>query len=278
MRPVLPAGLQLLRPLDESNGRSVWLAIDHHLDRLVVVKRLAGSDQELRSVALLSDIQSPSLARVYGVHRHRDSHWLLSEFIDGPTLLDAEMLWPAAAVIPLLLDLLEAVLTMSDAGVVHCDISPGNVLVDANGRARLVDFGIAARAGEAVSGAGTPGFAPPEVVHAQCCDSAADLWSLAALGCWLLTLEAPSWVTRDNGQSLLLLPAWRPAGGLAQSLWHFLRRALVLEREARPSAEDWREDLRALERLFLAGDRGLLRQQAQRLRPPADCQDSRPAS
>ena len=277
-RPVLPPGLQLLRPLDEAHGRCVWLAVDRHLDRLVVVKRLSGNDRELRSVALLSDVQAPSLARIYGVHRHRDCHWLLCEFVDGTTLSDAEVLWPAGAVLPLMLDLLEAIMAMSDAGVVHCDISPGNVLVDANERARLVDYGIAARQGEAVSGAGTPGFAPPEAVKALCCDGAADLWSLAALGCWLLTLEAPYWVTRDDGQAVLILPAWRPADGLAQALWQILRRALALDPAARPTSADCRNQLRDLERLFTEGDRGTLRRQLQRLRPTVDRQDSRPAS
>ncbi|MEE4202619.1 MAG: protein kinase, partial [Halieaceae bacterium] len=152
--------------MDQTHQRSVWMARDTHLDRLLTVKRLAGSDRELRSVALLSDIDATSLARVYGVHQHNETHWLLSEFIDGVSLASGDMLWPAQAVLPLLIELTSALVAMADAGVVHCDISPGNVLVDVNGRVRLVDFGIAARAGETVSGAGTPGFAAPEVVAA----------------------------------------------------------------------------------------------------------------
>ncbi|MEE4203131.1 MAG: protein kinase, partial [Halieaceae bacterium] len=220
--------------MDQTHQRSVWLARDHHLDRLLTVKRLAGSDRELRSVALLSDIDAASLARVYGVHQDQEVHWLLSEFIDGVALASGDMLWPAQAVLPLLVDLTGALIAMADAGVVHCDISPGNVLIDVNGRVRLVDFGIAARMGEAVSGAGTPGFAAPEVVAAQCCTSAADLWSLAAMGCWLLTLEAPYWVTTDDGQYVLILPAWRPADQAARSLWSALQRALILDPASRP--------------------------------------------
>lgn len=255
----MPRGIRLVRSLDPHPERAVWLAKDEQLDRLMLVKKLSAGDKEVRSAALLTGLQHPVLARIYAVHTTRSVHWLLAEYIDGTALANLPVPWPAEAVLPVLKDLAGAVVAMGDAGVVHGDLAPGNVLVDASGRTRLIDFGMTAVAGQLAGGGGTPGFAAPEVVHRQRLSVATDIWSLAALGTWLLTGECPFWHETDGEQLLLVPPSWRPVDPLSRALWGLLLPLLCLSPVERPASPLCLADLERIDRCFLRGSRDSLR-------------------
>ncbi|WP_376693099.1 protein kinase domain-containing protein [Wenzhouxiangella sp. EGI_FJ10409] len=152
-------------------------------------------EQEVRTLARL---EHPGIARlVDGGVRDDGVAWLAMEFVDGEPL-DA---WcdrrgsSLAERLALFRQVAEAVAYCHRSLVAHGDIKPGNILVDESGRARLLDFGIAARmtdpgAADSVSRAGrwcSPGYASPERLAGQAPSIGDDEFALGAVLYRLLT-------------------------------------------------------------------------------------------
>ena len=143
--------IKVMRPGDGSDEKAVaaWL-------------------QEARSV---SKVNHPNIVPVYEADIQGRFPYLVFEYIAGKTLdqiiQQRGALHPREAV-SLMLDVLDAVAAAHAAGVVHRDLKPSNVLIDAAGRARVMDFGIAARIRDAntkdpsVASGGTLGYLSPE--------------------------------------------------------------------------------------------------------------------
>ncbi|HEY3535733.1 MAG TPA: serine/threonine-protein kinase [Pedococcus sp.] len=118
------------------------------------------------------------------------------------------------------------------AGVVHGDVSPGNVLLERSGRPLLADLGVARLAGE-VPGAvfGTPGFVAPEVEQGAAPSPASDVYAVGALAWWCLTGAAP-------GPAALRRPLDELAPGLPKAWREATLAALRGDPKERPSAAD----------------------------------------
>jgi len=171
---------ELKRVLGRGAQATVWLAWDSRLDREVAVKLMpaqAESDdlsmnqwlQEARSVSRLTH---PNIVPVFEADVHALQPYLVFEYVPGPTLSQharTRGALPAHEAVTLMLGVLDALAAAHAAGVVHRDLKPSNILVDASGRARVMDFGIAARMNDP-SGqgqvVGTPGYMSPEAVNA----------------------------------------------------------------------------------------------------------------
>ena len=87
----------------------------------------------------------------------------------------------------LLRDVASSLALLHSRGLLHRDVSARNVRCTADGRAKLIDFGAMASIGVAKDVVGTPPFMPPEALQLQALDARADLFSLGALGYYLLT-------------------------------------------------------------------------------------------
>ena len=171
---------ELKRVLGRGAQATVWLAWDSRLDREVAVKLMpaqAASDdssmnqwlQEARSVSRLTH---PNIVPVFEADVHELQPYLVFEYVAGPTLSQYSRTrgaLPAHEAVTLMLGVLDALAAAHAAGVVHRDLKPSNILVDGSGRARVMDFGIAARMNDP-SGqgqvVGTPGYMSPEAVNA----------------------------------------------------------------------------------------------------------------
>jgi serine/threonine-protein kinase len=151
---------RLLERIATGGSAEVWRARDEQLDRLVAVKRLhphllpdevsrARLAAEARAAAGLSH---PVIVGIYDVDVDGDWPALVMELVDGEPLgarVARAGALPPREVASLGADLADALYHAHRQGVVHRDVKPGNVLIDGQGRARLVDFGIAHSLAEA---------------------------------------------------------------------------------------------------------------------------------
>ncbi len=179
---------------------TVWEAEDRLLERRVAVKEVLlrdrgalGDEDTLRSRVLrearvAARVSHPNLVAIYDVVDGGDRVFLVQEYVDAPTLHDIVAsdgpLEPAAAakVGQQVLGALEA---LHEAGVIHRDVKPSNVLVLPDGRVKVADFGIALVEDDrdltlAGSVLGSPGYLAPEQASGRRAEAAADLWALGA--------------------------------------------------------------------------------------------------
>ncbi|MER6473773.1 serine/threonine-protein kinase, partial [Streptomyces collinus] len=193
----------------------VWRAVDEILDRLVAVKeiRIDGSDAEdirtrrertLREGRATARIDHPNVVRVYDVVDEGERLWIVMELVPGRSLerITAEE-GPLGSreTARIGLGLVAALRQVHARGVLHRDIKPGNVLVEAGtatgaGRVVLTDFGIAAiqdataltMVGMLV---GSPDYMAPERISGRRQGPPSDLWSLGATLCAALAGHSP---------------------------------------------------------------------------------------
>lgn len=177
----------------------VYRADDLLLDRPVAVKMLRELTDEVqrsRFVAearTLAALEHPGLITVLDAGSHDDRPYLVMELAEGPTLASRIQRGPLAEtrIASIGRQLAEALAYAHDLGVVHRDVKPSNVLLCAEDRVLLADFGIAriagateqhTRPGEAI---GSPAYLAPEQVAGEPLTAAVDVFSLG-----LVLLEA----------------------------------------------------------------------------------------
>ena len=143
----------------------------------------------------LAALRHPNIARlVDGGQRDDGRPWLAMELIEGDTL-DRHCIaraLPRDARLRLLPDVCDAVAYAHARGVLHRDIKPSNVMVDVDGRAKLLDFGIAALKDgddDVAPAAFTPGFASPEQRRGETATVAGDVYQLGRLLAALLARD-----------------------------------------------------------------------------------------
>jgi serine/threonine protein kinase len=179
---------------------TVWLATDRVLERQVALKEVTFSvelsDEErsilrertMREARAAARLDHPCVTRVYDVVEEDGKPWLVMEHVSSRSLqeiLESEGPLSPAAVATIGLDLLAALDAAHDAGIVHRDVKPSNVLVDRQGHACLTDFGIATTTGDSsltTQGAliGSPSYMAPERANGEEPRPPVDLWSLGA--------------------------------------------------------------------------------------------------
>lgn len=194
-----------------SGGMStVYLASDQVLGRSVAVKVVRPEivtealfslalRQEARMVAALAH---HAIAGVYDMGDSGGMPYFVMEYVRGASLrelLDTVEWLERAESAAVLLEVLEALEHAHTRGVIHCDVKPSNVMVTADGKVKVLDFGVAALTEDLASGVhaeegsfvGTPGFVPPEAVRGAAPDVQRDLFAAGATLYWLLTGRPP---------------------------------------------------------------------------------------
>ena len=197
---VVAGRYELLDVIGHGAMGTVWRARDNVLAREVAVKevclpalmspqdRAVARERSLREARVAARLTHPGVVTVYDVIEAEGSPWIVMELVRARSLarvLAEDGPMPPARAAELGMGLLEALGSAHAAGIVHRDVKPGNVLVPADGRAVLTDFGIATVAGDqpltqAGMVMGTPGFCAPERIRGAPASPASDLWSLGA--------------------------------------------------------------------------------------------------
>ena len=197
---VVAGRYELLDSVGHGAMGTVWRARDLRLDREVAVKevRVPGPmtyqdrnvlrERSLREARVAARLSHPGVVTVHDVIEADGTPWIIMELVPSRSLaqvLAEDGPLPPARAAMMGMTLLEALGSAHAAGVVHRDVKPGNILVTAEGRAVLTDFGIATLHGDpgltqAGMVMGTPGFCAPERIRGEPASPASDLWSLGA--------------------------------------------------------------------------------------------------
>lgn len=181
----------------------VYLAEDQALRRAVAVKVLrpgAGEDSVLRKrflreARVVARLSHPNIVRVYDVGETEDGLFIVMEYVAGRTLAGVARL-PADEAVPLALQACAGLQHAHDAGLVHRDVKPANLLVGDDGVLKIADFGIArtaeaTRLTELGTVLGTAAYLSPEQAAGEEVTTATDLYSLGAVLYELLTGRPP---------------------------------------------------------------------------------------
>lgn len=249
--------------LAETARGPALLARDLLLDRPVVLKPLGRlTDDPAQRAALLAEgraaarLSHPNVVEVFKVERRGDELFLVTEHLPGGDLrarVERSGPLPEAEALAITTDVLAALAAVHASGVVHRDVTPGNVFLDETGRAKLGDFGLAATTGHEATFAGTLVTAAPEQLTGGVLSERTDVFSAGALLYFLLTgrchvpLEG-----RAVDQAVHLVtrtPSMLPLPGVARGVNRVLATAL-----AREPAERF-ESARAMQAALLEGGR-----------------------
>ncbi len=184
----------LEREIGRGGSGTVHLAHDEVLGRTVAVKRigiLPGEHVALeragREARLAAALNHPHVVSVFDLVEEEDVHWLVMEYVNGRTIgeiVRADGPLDVTEAATYLAQTADALADAHQAGIVHRDVKPSNILVS-GGVAKLSDFGIAKSADDASltqTGlvTGSPAYLAPEVASGSSATPASDVWSLGA--------------------------------------------------------------------------------------------------
>ena len=209
--PAQIGSYRVVREIGRGGMGVVYLARDERLDRDVAIKalpeelatdqdRLARFEREARTLAQLNH---PNVAGIHGVEEHEGARYLVLEFVEGETLaerLDRGPL-PVDEALEIAVEIAAGVEAAHEAGVIHRDLKPGNVIVTPDGQAKVLDFGLAksstASSGTNLAGSptittprsptipgailGTAAYMSPEQAKGRTVDRRADVWSFGCI-------------------------------------------------------------------------------------------------
>jgi tetratricopeptide (TPR) repeat protein len=269
----------------------VFAAYDPELDRKVALKLLhpqvgaaaastMGRARLVREAQAMARLSHPNVVAIYDVGTLDDRVWLAMEYVDGRTLgawlKEQPRRWPE--VLQVMLAVGRGLVAAHAAGLVHRDLKPDNIMVDREGRARVMDFGLARSAESRASDApidaliaattrsalsvkvtqygavtGTPMYMAPEQWRGEEADARVDQFAFCVT-LW----ESLHGARPFAGESLIELATAVHAGALQATprvgVPAWLRRALV-----RGLSVDPERRFTSMEALLTALERGLLR-------------------
>lgn len=165
----------------------VWRATDLELNREVAIKVPRSGDAR-REARIGAGLSHPNVVTVFDVIVEDGNRWLVMEYFPSRSLariLNEDGVQPPKQVAVVGAQIADALATMHEKGMVHKDITPANILVSADHKAKLIDLGIASWSNVTQTGAdqvaGTPDFMAQEVhTGGQQATAASDVYSLGA--------------------------------------------------------------------------------------------------
>ncbi|UCC44615.1 MAG: protein kinase [Candidatus Zixiibacteriota bacterium] len=281
---------RLLKKIGAGGMGEVWLAEDTKLDRSVALKFIPAqyaSDSAFkarftREAQAAAKLNHPNIITVHEVGEHHGRPFFAMELVEGQSLREyaAAKELDVERVINLAIQICDALSVAHEKKVIHRDIKPSNIIIDAYGRPKIVDFGLAAVQGaeqltKTGSTLGTVGYMSPEQVRGGEIDHRSDLFSLGVVLYQLITRQSP--FKRDNdtatGQAIVNdtpEPLARYRANIPDGIQAIISKLLEKDPALRYQvAAGVISDLRRLRRRSSDDDRGLSRAGLRRRLSPA---------
>src|SRR5579885_42899 len=256
---------RLLEPLGRGAMSAVWAAHDEELDRRVAVKMLAPRaerrrfEREAHAAAALSH---PNIVSLYDYGETGDGRpYMVLEYLTGGSLeerLGRDPPLDDDEVRRIIADVAAGLAHAHERGLGHRDLKPANILFDAEGRAKIADFGIVRMGGtgtltEAGTVLGTASYISPEQASGETAGPASDVYSFGVILFRMLTGALP--FASANAMELVRMHRDEPApdvrtrrGDAPEDLAALVAAALVKDPALRP------EDGHALVERLRSGD------------------------
>jgi tetratricopeptide (TPR) repeat protein/predicted Ser/Thr protein kinase len=253
---------ELISQVGKGGSGTVYKAYDTTLHRIVAVKTITSNHSEpaelvrslVREARTLAGLSHQNIVAVYDAGEIDGTPFLCMEYVEGHP-------FPANAALPLIRKVAEALSYAHARGIVHCDLKPGNILVDRDGEPRIIDFGLARVLGKRGNvPEGTPAYMAPEQVR---CDRdagapAVDIYSLGVCLYESLTGRRPfDGATPQEIFDRILTGDFVPPRAVRPQLSHGVERICLRAMEADPKRRyaDAAELARDLDRALGGGRR-----------------------
>jgi serine/threonine protein kinase len=194
----------------------VYRAIDPQINRRVAIKVMSDAvaqdtslrDRFLREAQTAGSLQHPNVVTIYDFGEVEDHLFIAMEYVEGNDLADLlskNVAIPIIEGLDLTVGLLNGLAYAHKRGIIHRDIKPANVRVDTEGKARLMDFGVAHLASSDMTSTGmllgTPAYMAPEQITGGSVTAETDIFSVGAVLYELLAGRRP--FVGDTLQSLM---------------------------------------------------------------------------
>ena len=257
-KTVLFSRYRLLEPVGTGGSAEVWRALDMKTGEEVAVKRLhpivvadeAGRARLKREFEALKSLDEPHIVRVRDLHVGKREAALILDYVQGESLAqrlatrraggeDAFAPEEAAGIVA---DVAAALSAAHAAGIVHRDVTPGNILLGPDGEAHLTDFGIAHGDADTVAVTatgqvmGTMRYLAPEQLRGAPSTPASDLHSLAAVAYEMLAGRHAYEVTTPVALAEAQAGGAPPIEGVPPAVDAVVRRGLAVEPSDRPAS------------------------------------------
>jgi serine/threonine protein kinase len=190
---------KILSSLGVGGMGEVWKARDTRLDRIVAVKasKAAFDDRFEREARAVAALNHPNIVALYDVGRDGGVSYLVTELVEGDslrTLIERDPL-PLRRALELAAQIADGLAAAHQIGIVHRDLKPENIMVTREGRAKILDFGLAKREDPASADTqthsgpltnegsvmGTVGYMSPEQARGRAADHRSDIFSFGAV-------------------------------------------------------------------------------------------------
>ena len=243
--------------LGEGEMGAIYRATDESLGREVSVKLVRGchlddpeSFERLRSEARAAGkLNHPHVAQVYALNFSNGQPYLVMELVTGQDFaqkLEQEQRIDERTALHMALDVADGLSALNREGLVHGDIKPANIVLNREGNAKLVDFGLSGMTRRDGSGAlvGTPNYIAPELLRGATDTHLSDIYSLGATLYHLLAGrppfdgETPQEVVKARMRQLQPTPLGKHARHVSLSTQKLVMRMLEREPEKRQPNSD----------------------------------------
>ncbi|HMQ54669.1 MAG TPA: tetratricopeptide repeat protein [Anaerolineae bacterium] len=199
---------EITQRIGEGGFATVYEAYDRLLDRRVAIKQLHLKRVEerkavqrfLQEARINAALEHPNIVTIHGLRLHQNQFYMIMEFLPGgtlQTLLETHGKLPVERAVDLTIGICDGLAKFHEQGVIHRDIKPTNIMLTADGRPKVIDFGIA-HVPEAMGGLNLTevGFQPstlvfssPEQVLGQALDTRSDVYQIGELLYYMLAGE-----------------------------------------------------------------------------------------